>query len=128
MSHFIRGLALFNLGRDGEALASLDRVIAARPDDARAHSERAAVLNALDRADEAFAALGKAQSLDPTNPYVAGVAGDIYLLRGRWTEGWPLYERRFEIDPAGVLGGAADSCALAPLDRRAAGRPAARAR
>jgi tetratricopeptide (TPR) repeat protein len=104
MSHFVRGLGLFNLGRDAEALASLDRVIAARPDDARAHSERAAVLNALDRVDDAFAGLNKALSLDPTNPFVAGVAGDVYLLRGRWAEGWPLYERRFDIDPTGVLG------------------------
>jgi tetratricopeptide (TPR) repeat protein len=103
MSHFIRGLALFNLGRDGEALASLDRVVEARPGDARAHSERAAILNALDRVDEAFAGLTEALSLDPDNPFVAGVAGDIYLLRSRWTEGWPLYERRFEIDPAGIL-------------------------
>jgi tetratricopeptide (TPR) repeat protein len=104
MSHFIRGLALFNLGRDLDALASLDRVVAARSGDARAHSERAAVLNALDRVEDAYAGLDKALSFDPDNPFVAGVAGDIYLLRGRWTEGWPLYERRFEVDPAGVLG------------------------
>jgi tetratricopeptide (TPR) repeat protein len=112
MSHFIRGLALFNLGRDLEALASLDRVIVARPDDARAHSERAAVLNALERTDDAFAGLAKALSLDPKNPFVAGVAGDVYLLRGRWTEGWPLYERRFDVDPTGILA------------VRASGRPA----
>jgi tetratricopeptide (TPR) repeat protein len=104
MSHFIRGLALFNLGRDRDALASLDRVVAARPDDARAHSERAAVLNALDRTDEALVGVAKALSLDPKNPFVAGVAGDIYLLRGRWREGWPLYERRFDVDPTGILG------------------------
>jgi tetratricopeptide (TPR) repeat protein len=103
MSHFIRGLALFNLGRDLEALASLDRVVEKRPEDARAHAERAAVLNALDRVDEAFASLAKALSLDPGNPFVAGVAGDIHLLHGRWAEGWPLYEHRFDVDPTGIL-------------------------
>ena len=119
MSHFIRGLALFNLGRDAEALASLDRVIEKRPEDARAHSERAAVLNALDRVDDAVSGLTRALSLDPGNPFVAGVAGDIYLLRGRWEEGWPLYERRFDVDPAGILALAASS--RAPRSGRPAG-------
>jgi tetratricopeptide (TPR) repeat protein len=102
-SHLVRGLALFNLGRDPEALAALDRAVAAHPQDARAHAERAAVLNALDRTDEALRALETARARDSADAHAAAIAGDIYLLRGRWREGWPLYERRFDIDPAGVL-------------------------
>lgn len=104
VSHLLRGVALFNLARDAEALVSLDRVVRDQPQNARVHAERATVLTALERPDEAFAALDRAISLDRDNPHVAGIAGDVYLLRGRWTEGWPLYERRFEIDPKGVLG------------------------
>jgi tetratricopeptide (TPR) repeat protein len=102
-SRLVRGLALFNLGRDREALESLDLVIAAQPNDARAHAERAAVLNALDRVDEACGGLAEALALDSSNAFVSGIAGDVYLLRGRWSEGWPLYERRFDIDPTGIL-------------------------
>jgi tetratricopeptide (TPR) repeat protein len=131
-SSLVRGLALFNLGRDREALESLDRVIAARPNDARAHAERAAVLNALDRVDEAGGGLAEALALDPGNPFVSGIAGDVYLLRGRWNEGWPLYERRFDIDPTGILaadtarahqGGGGSSAANLPDSARWRGEP-----
>ncbi|HMK78677.1 MAG TPA: tetratricopeptide repeat protein [Xanthobacteraceae bacterium] len=102
-NQLVRALALFNLARDEQALATLDRVVSLRPQDARAQAERAAVLNALERTDAAFGALETALALDRANPHVAGIAGDVYLLRGRWREGWPFYERRFEIEPGGML-------------------------
>jgi tetratricopeptide (TPR) repeat protein len=63
-----RALAAGSLGRYAEALADLDRVLAADPRRAEAWAFRAAALRRMDRAAEALAAAERALALDPDHP------------------------------------------------------------
>ena len=60
-----RGIALVELKRFDEALATLDRAIAARPDYAEAHSNRGNVLKELKRFEAALSSYDRAVSLRP---------------------------------------------------------------
>ncbi|MCA9491675.1 MAG: methyltransferase domain-containing protein [Myxococcales bacterium] len=60
------GMILLGLGHPEDALATLDRAVAAGKRDPAAHANRAQVLRALGRPREAATALRKATSLDPS--------------------------------------------------------------
>ena len=64
-THYNRGVALQNLKRPEEALASYDKAIALKPDDAEAYNNRGNALNNLKRFDEALASYDKAVALKP---------------------------------------------------------------
>jgi tetratricopeptide (TPR) repeat protein len=86
-----RAVAAGNLGRFAEALADLDRVLAADPRRAEAWAFRAAALRRMDRAAEALAAAERALALDPDHPeallergILRQAAGDAEGARGDW--------------------------------------------
>ena len=60
-----RGVALFNLGRFGEARAQFEKVLAQSPDDPYAHHLLGLTLEQLGRIAEAHAHLARAQALSP---------------------------------------------------------------
>jgi len=63
-----RAIAAGSLGRYPEALADLDRVVAANPNRAEAWAFRAAALRRMDRREDARAAADRALALDPDHP------------------------------------------------------------
>ena len=63
-AHLGRALALQQLGRLDDALASIDRALALKPALAAAHKARASVLQAMERADEAQVSMAKAAELE----------------------------------------------------------------
>jgi tetratricopeptide (TPR) repeat protein len=86
-----RALAAGSLGRYAEALADLDRVLAADPRRAEAWAFRAAALRRMDRAAEALAAADHALALDPDHPeallergILRQAAGDAAGARADW--------------------------------------------
>jgi tetratricopeptide (TPR) repeat protein len=86
-----RALAAGSLGRYGEALADLDRVLAADPRRTEAWAFRAAALRRMDRAAEALAAADRALALDPDHPeallergILRQAAGDAEGARTDW--------------------------------------------
>ncbi len=92
------GTTLYDLGRFDAALPQLERAIALRPDYAEAIYNRGTTLMALRRIDDALADFAKALALKPDYPEAAWNRGLCNLLVGRWREGWPDYERRWETD------------------------------
>ena len=63
--HFHRGIALTNLRRLPEAVASFDRAIALKPDYIEAHNKRGVALGSLGRGQEAVASFDQAIALRP---------------------------------------------------------------
>ncbi|MCB9685266.1 MAG: methyltransferase domain-containing protein [Alphaproteobacteria bacterium] len=76
------GMILLGLGHADDALATLDRAVAAGKRDPAAHANRAQVLRALGRIDEAAAALGRATSLDPKLVDAWAELGAVEQARG----------------------------------------------
>jgi tetratricopeptide (TPR) repeat protein len=94
------GTMLYDLERFDAALAQLSRAIALKPDYAEAFYNRGTALMALRRIDDALADFAKALALKPDHAEAAWNRGLCNLLAGRWREGWPDYERRWETDQA----------------------------
>ena len=82
-------MALFD-----EALASYDRALAVRPDDAEVLFNRGTVLRELNRLDEALASYDRALALQPNFTEVHWNAATLQLLTGDFTQGWAGYECR----------------------------------
>lgn len=74
-----RGVALFNLGRHGEAVSQFERVLAATPDDPYAHHLLGLTLEQLGRAADAQVHLARAQALAPDEfpPTVEVTQGEV---------------------------------------------------
>jgi tetratricopeptide (TPR) repeat protein len=94
------GTMLCDLGRFETALPQLSRAIEIRPDYAEAFYNRGTALMGLRRIDEALAGFARALELKPDYPESAWNRGLCNLLAGRWREGWPDYERRWQADQA----------------------------
>jgi tetratricopeptide (TPR) repeat protein len=92
------GTTLHELGRFDAALTQLGRAIALKPDYAEAFYNHGTTLMALCRIDDALADFAKALALRPDYPDAAWNRGLCNLLAGRWREGWPDYERRWQTD------------------------------
>ena len=92
------GTTLCDLGRFDDALTQFTRAIALRPGYAEAFYNRGTALMALRRIDDALAEFAQALALKPDYPEAAWNRGLCNLLVGRWREGWPDYERRWETD------------------------------
>jgi tetratricopeptide (TPR) repeat protein len=92
------GTTLYDIGRFDAALAPLSRAIALRPGYAEAVYNHGAALMALRRIDDALADFARALALRPDHPGAAWNRGLCNLLAGRWREGWPDYERRWETE------------------------------
>jgi tetratricopeptide (TPR) repeat protein len=90
------GTTLFELDRFDPALTQLSRAIELKPDYAEAFYNRGTTLMALPRIDDALADFAKAIALKPDYPEAAWNRGLCNLMAGRWREGWPDYERRWQ--------------------------------
>jgi len=102
-----------------EALARWDALIGWFPDDAAAHIERAIVLEALGRRQDAGDAYRHGLALDPDHYGGRLNLALLALKTGDFAEGWSLYEARHDQT------GAACSPALAPGCARWNGEPLA---
>jgi tetratricopeptide (TPR) repeat protein len=80
------GGLLMRRGRRKEAAAVYDRVLDVPPSAVRDHIERARVLLALGRFDDALTATALARRLDPTNPNVRHLEGVCLEALGRFAE------------------------------------------
>ena len=90
-----RGNVLKDLGRLDEALACYDRAVSLKPDDAEAHYNRGNVLGEMMRDDEALASFDVALKLKPDYADPALNKSQLLLGRGRFAEGFALYEARW---------------------------------
>src|SRR5262249_2489492 len=93
---YSRGVVLHDLRRLDEALASYNQAIALKPNFVDAFSNRGVTLGELKRHDEALASYDQAIALK--RDYADGYWNRALatLLMGRYAEGWPDYEWRWE--------------------------------
>lgn len=86
-------------GREPQALATVERVIALEPDESTHHALRANVLAHLRRLDEALAAANEAIRLDPGDPEGYTSRGWVKFRRERWAEAEQDARAALELDP-----------------------------
>jgi hypothetical protein len=113
-AHFHRGVALISLDRPSEALASLDETLALH-DDWRAHHFRGLALKGKGDFAAAIAAFDASLALAPGSAEVRLARGLTRLAVGRFAEGWPDYEARWD---APSFAGHSDSSIPADLRAR----------
>lgn len=94
MAHSNMALALKDLGRFDEALAYSEKAVSIQPDYAAAYSNMGNTLRDLMRLDEAMASYQKAVSIDPDYTEAHWNISRLLLLRGRYVDGWKLFEWR----------------------------------
>ncbi len=81
-----RAMALFDVGRQDEALASLDRALALRPDYREALNNRAGLLDATRRFAEAAKTYARLWALSPDQPNVLGHLLQSSMNACDWTD------------------------------------------
>ena len=93
----VRCNALRELDRYDEALTFVDRAVAIQPGNFIALAARGDILSALGRHDEAIDYSNRALAINPN--YVQAIFNRAcrWLAKGQLVEGWPGYERRFDI-------------------------------
>jgi tetratricopeptide (TPR) repeat protein len=91
-----RGNTLNNLGRHQEALESYDQAIALQPGLATFHTNRGNILQALRQPQTALQSYRQAAALDPADAHAHWSLSLCLLQLGRFEEGWPAYEYRWE--------------------------------
>ncbi|MGB8603422.1 MAG: tetratricopeptide repeat-containing glycosyltransferase family protein [Rhizomicrobium sp.] len=96
--HNNRGNILRELQRPEEALAAFDLAIELKPNYTEAHTNRGNALRDLKRYDEAIASHDAAITLSPDAPSAYWNKALVALLTGDYTEGWQLFERRWQSD------------------------------
>ena len=92
-----RGVALKELKRFDEALLSYGDAIELRPHYADAYCNRGNALKELNRLDEALASYDRAIELKSNYAQAYWNKSLLKLLLGEYTEGWQLYEWRWQI-------------------------------
>src|SRR6266545_4205785 len=91
----LRGNALFQLERHAEALASYDAALAIEPNAARVLNNRGYALLALDCYEDADRHYDQALVIEPALAEAKWNKSLLHLSRGRFADGWPLYEQRW---------------------------------
>ena len=81
-----RGVALFAIGRFEDALASYDRALSIKPENAETLYHRGLALANLWRYDEAIVAWQRALTIDPRHPHAFGALAFYQLMVCNWTE------------------------------------------
>ncbi len=79
-----------------EALALLQGILHDHPEHIEAHNNLGNLLKDQRRPYEAIQAYRRVLSLAPGHPEARWNLGLLYLLRGDYRNGWPLYEARFD--------------------------------
>lgn len=98
-AHFHRGIVFSALGRWAEALSSLNRVLALKPDFARALNVRSEVFRAMGRTDEAMADIERSLSIDPRQPLALNNRASMLLDMGRLAEAVETLDRALALTP-----------------------------
>jgi hypothetical protein len=98
-----RGLALQELKRLDEALASYDKALALKPDFAEVFNNRGLALQELRRFDEALLSFERALTLQPDYVDAHWNEALLRLLTGDFSRGWAKYQWRWK---SASLGGA----------------------
>ncbi|MBX9774050.1 MAG: tetratricopeptide repeat-containing glycosyltransferase family protein [Xanthobacteraceae bacterium] len=93
----VRCNALRELDRFEEALTFVDRAIAIQPNHFIALGARGDILAALGRHDESIDYSNRALALNPNYLQAIYNRGLRMLTKGQFEQGWPGYERRFEL-------------------------------
>lgn len=95
-AHYNLGNALQDLERHDDAVASYRRALELRPNLAQAHNNMGVALRELLRTDEAVASYRRALELNPNYAEAHHNLGLCLLAMGRFSEGWPECEYRWE--------------------------------
>ncbi len=93
------GVVLTDLGRPGEALASLDRALILNPDFAPGHYNRGNALFALDRHEEALASFDRTLALEPGHVDAYYNRGNALRELRRHDEALASYRRALTLAP-----------------------------
>jgi tetratricopeptide (TPR) repeat protein len=94
-----RGIALYDLGRYEEAVASYDKAIEIKPDDEEAWNNRGIALRNLGRYEEAVASYDKALEIKPDFETAWNNRGNALRNLGRYEEAVASYDKAIEIKP-----------------------------
>jgi Flp pilus assembly protein TadD len=95
------GLAQARLGRVERAAVCYERALRLRPDHALALNGLALVRQAQWRLDEALALFDRAILVDPAFAHPHVNRAQVWLLQGRFPEGWDEYEWRWRLPRSG---------------------------
>jgi hypothetical protein len=96
---FVRAARLFRSNNYGEALALLERVIAAHPTSVDGLLSYGNTLFELNRNDEAIACYDKVIAIEPDHPDAHFGKAFPVLANGDYALGWKLYEWRWKTKP-----------------------------
>ncbi len=97
---FVQGYTHYIEGREAEALACFDAVIAAAPDDWQARNNRAVLLQNAERYAEALMDADELLCLDAAHAGTHAMRGRILLRLNRFADALACYARVRELDPA----------------------------
>ncbi|HQN64385.1 MAG TPA: tetratricopeptide repeat protein [Methylophilus sp.] len=95
-AHLNLGVVLGKMGRLKEALQVYDRAIKLDPSNAASYANRGLILADMQRLDEAMQSYDLAIQLDSNWDNAYWNKALLYLLRGDYLHGWPLYEWRWK--------------------------------
>ncbi len=105
-AHFFRALALMNLERPQEALASLERALALDPpsqDEASIHTQMGAALKDLGRYDQAKAALNRAAAFPEPHHEVYNLLGFCHYMLKEHEASIEAFTKAIEIEPGQAI-------------------------
>jgi predicted O-linked N-acetylglucosamine transferase (SPINDLY family) len=94
-----RGIALAQQGRLDEAMASFQRAVEIKPDDAVAHGNWGLALTLQGKLDEAVAHYRRALELKPDFADAYSNLGRVWMTRGQITEALACFRRALELKP-----------------------------
>ncbi|MFZ6799414.1 tetratricopeptide repeat protein [Undibacterium sp. Di24W] len=92
-----RGCFLSKLGRTEQAIADFHFALKYEPLDAAAHNNLAIIYRSQHRFDEAIAEHDAIVKLGKETRIIEANRGRLYLLLGRFLEGWSLFESRIHV-------------------------------
>lgn len=100
MAHFNLGNVYRQQMRLQEAAACFEAVLKVQPLRVDALSNLGVTYKELHQFDAALACFDKALQIDPANADVRWNKATALLMAGRYPEGWPLFESRWQLDAA----------------------------
>lgn len=98
-----RGNRLIHLQRPGDAVAYLERAVAAAPDEAAPYNDLGYAFAGAGKLDEAVRAMTKYAALLPSEPNPHDSLAEILLRAGKTREAMAEYEKALEVDPTFVI-------------------------
>jgi Flp pilus assembly protein TadD len=108
---------LLDAGRTAEALAVVDRGLAAASEDPSLRANRAAALAALGRTPEAIPEARRAAALAPGDPLMRNVLGQALTQVGDWPGALAEFQAAAALDPGNPVYPASAGIALSRLER-----------